>query len=192
MEERAFNRGQRVRITLVGSAGFGLYGEVLGCDKRGDGTLYAVKCDGELITRWYTGDEITPVDIDQIHDSGERQEFTIDTLSTGETSKNKDDVPAPHLISPFALMREGKWMADNAKIHAPRNWEKGIPNSIHIASAARHLLKIMAGEHDEDHEAAVATRMHMLMHNQEMIQRGVLPSELSDMPNYGGDNGTTS
>jgi hypothetical protein len=185
--EMKFRRGQRVRVTLVGSAGFGLYGEVMGCDKRGDSVLYAVRCDGEMITRWYTVDEITPVDTDQMHDSGERQEFT-----TGAVRDTAGDKPRPDLFSPFALERVGRWLGIGAKKYAERNWEKGMPVSRVIASLMRHLLAYMMGKKDEDHMAAVATNAMFILHYEAMIKRGVLHAELNDMPNYGEDNGTAS
>lgn len=185
MEDVKFKRGQRVRVTLVGSAGFGLCGEVTEHDNRSTCMLYGIVCDGESITRWYTGDEITLTDTDQMHDSGERQEFT-----TGAVRDAAGDKPRPDLFSPFALERVGQWLGLGAKKYAERNWEKGMPISRVIASLMRHLLAYMMGRKDEDHMAAVATNAMFILHYEAMIKRGVLPAELNDMPNYGEENGT--
>jgi hypothetical protein len=46
-----------------------------------------------------------------------------------------------------------------SKKYADRNWEKGMPISIHYASARRHLYAFMSGE-DYDNES----RLHHLAH----------------------------
>ena len=45
-------------------------------------------------------------------------------------------------------------------------------------------MKFMQGLRDEDHLAAIMFNAMALIHYEEMIERGVLPAELNDMPNY--------
>lgn len=48
----------------------------------------------------------------------------------------------------------------------------------------RHLVAIKQGDHTEDHAAAIAFGAMVLIHNEEMIRRGVLPAYLNDLPDY--------
>jgi hypothetical protein len=68
--------------------------------------------------------------------------------------------------------------------YAERNWEAGMPFSRCVASLKRHLMKYQQGLRDEDHLAAILFNAMALIHYEEMIERGVLPAELNDMPNY--------
>lgn len=44
---------------------------------------------------------------------------------------------------------------DGAKKYDDNNWKKGIPTSVFVDSAVRHLLKFMRGDIDEPHKRAV-------------------------------------
>jgi hypothetical protein len=194
-QERKFKRGDIVRICQKTSAALGKTGEVTGFDKRGELMLYAVRADGLMVTLWFYADELSLVQPEEdrgyagmaqtssaMHDSGERQTFT-----TGAVRDTAGDKPRPDLFSPFALNRIGDWLGIGAKKYDERNWEKGMPISRVIASLMRHLLAYMMGKKDEDHMAAVATNAMFILHYEAMIERGVLPKELNDMPNYKGD-----
>lgn len=55
----------------------------------------------------------------------------------------------------FALMLDvARHFENGALKYGEHNWQKGIPISRYIDSALRHLMKDLAGETDEDHEAA--------------------------------------
>jgi hypothetical protein len=82
------------------------------------------------------------------------------------------------------MERVGAWLGLGAEKYAERNWEKGIPNSRCIASLHRHLMKYQQGMRDEDHLAAIVFNAQAIMHNEEMIRRGVLPESLDDLPDY--------
>ena len=68
--------------------------------------------------------------------------------------------------------------------YAERNWERGMPFSRCVASLKRHVMKYQQGLRDEDHLAAIMFNAMALIHYEEMINRGVLPAELNDMPVY--------
>jgi hypothetical protein len=107
--------------------------------------------------------------------------------SFGENRAVRDtaaDKPRPDLISPFAEERQGHWLRMGADKYAERNWEKGMPFSRCVASLKRHLMRFQQGLHDEDHLAAIMFNAMALIHYEEMIERGVLPAELNDMPRY--------
>lgn len=75
-----------------------------------------------------------------------------------------------------------------AKKYGSRNWEKGMPLSVFLASATRHMNQFMMGETDEDHLAHCAFNLDAIMHGQEMIRRGLWPAEYNDLPDYGTPN----
>ena len=115
-----------------------------------------------------------------MHDSGNRESF-----STGAVRDTASDKPRPDLFSPFAEERVGHWLRLGAVKYAERNWERGIPNSRCFASLRRHVMRYQQGNKSEDHLAAIIFNAMAIIHNQEMIRRGVLPAELDDMPDYG-------
>jgi hypothetical protein len=88
------------------------------------------------------------------------------------------------LISPFAEWRLGQWCTDGAKKYGDRNWEKGLPMSKTLGSLKRHVNKFQQGDRSEDHLAAIMWNSMALIHTEMMIERGVLPDELNDLPNY--------
>ena len=115
-----------------------------------------------------------------MHDSGNRENF-----NTGAVRDTASDKPRPDLISPFAEERVGQWLRLGAVKYAERNWERGIPNSRCLASLRRHVMRYQQGDRSEDHLAAVIFNAQAIIHNEEMMARGVLPAELDDMPDYG-------
>jgi len=109
-------------------------------------------------------------------DSGRRQSFGRG-MAIRDTA---DDKPRPDLISPFAEERQGHWL----RKYAERNWENGMPFSRCVASLKRHVMRYQQGRRDEDHLAAIMFNAMALIHYEEMIERGVLPADLNDMPVY--------
>lgn len=114
-----------------------------------------------------------------MHDSGHRQSF-----ATGAVRDTAEEKPRPDLFSPFAEERVGNWLMLGARRYTERNWEQGIPNSRCFASLRRHVMRYQQGDRSEDHLAAVIFNAMAIIHNEEMIRRGVLPAELDDMPTY--------
>lgn len=114
-----------------------------------------------------------------MHDSGKREQF-----ETGAVRDAAEDKPRIGLVSPFAMRRLGAWLTLGAKKYDERNWEKGMPFSRVIDSLMRHVAAFQAGETGEDHLAAIMCNAMFLMHYQDMIDIGVLPESLDDMPRY--------
>lgn len=112
-------------------------------------------------------------------DSGQRQQFETGAVRDADTGK-----PRPELISPVAEERLAAWLGRGAEKYQARNWEQGIPLTRIIASLKRHLMAFQLGRDDEDHLAAVLTNAMFLLHTHEMVQRGILPDELDDRPDY--------
>jgi hypothetical protein len=115
---------------------------------------------------------------DQLKDSGSRREFTTGAVrdASGPTKG------APHLRPIHALHRLDVHMAKGAKKYAARNWEKGIPLSVYVDSAQRHLDKLIAGYADEDHMAAALWNVACYLETEHRIRVGILPKDLNDMP----------
>lgn len=116
----------------------------------------------------------------QLTSSGLEQSFG-EGMAVRDAATNK---PRPDLISPFAEERQGQWLRMGAERYAERNWEGGMPFTRCIASLKRHLMQYQQGKREEDHLAAIMFNAMALIHYEEMIERGVLPATLNDMPNY--------
>jgi len=113
-------------------------------------------------------------------DSGARQSFGKG-MAIRDTATDK---PRPDLISPFAEERVGHWLRMGAEKYAERNWEAGMPFTRCVASLKRHLMKFQQGKRDEDHLAAIIFNAMAVIHYETMIEAGVLPTSLNDMPVY--------
>ena len=111
--------------------------------------------------------------------SSDNREFDTGAKRDSATGK-----PRPDLISGCATQRRAKVMELGATKYGIRNWEKGMPLSVFLASAARHLNQFMLGESDEDHLAHCAFNLDAIMHGQEMLRRGIWPAEYNDLPDY--------
>jgi hypothetical protein len=87
------------------------------------------------------------------------------------------------LISDRFLRRLAIHLEKGAEHYAPRNWEKGVPLARTFGSMIRHAFQWLYGAQDEDHLAAVACNIMFLIHTEELIKAGDLPSSLlDDMP----------
>lgn len=111
------------------------------------------------------------------------------TFDTGAQRDSACGKPRPDLISSFATQRKARVMELGARKYGVRNWEKGMPLSVFLASASRHLNQFMMGDTDEDHLAHCAFNLDAIMHGQEMISRGIWPSEYDDLPDYSARGG---
>lgn len=111
------------------------------------------------------------------------------TFDTGARRDSAEGKPRPDLLSPFATMRRGRVMELGARKYGYRNWEKGMPLSVFLASATRHMTQFVMGDTDEDHLAHCAFNLDAIMHGQEMIKRGLWPKEYDDLPRYSDGDG---
>jgi len=91
-----------------------------------------------------------------------------------------------YLLSPLAIDRVAKHYENGADKYNPRNWEKGQELSVYVDSGIRHSFDYLGGMRDEDHASAVVWNWMGLIHTEEMINRGLLPADLNDLPNYTG------
>lgn len=112
-------------------------------------------------------------------DSGKRRKFITGAQRDVATDKGRYE-----LISPIMIERLAKLLQRGAVKYEDRNWEKGMPLSVYMDSGMRHLFKFLEGHRDEDHLVAAIWNLQALLHIEEMINRGLLPKELYDLPNY--------
>ena len=114
-----------------------------------------------------------------VNDSGKRQDFDTGSIRDTRDGKGRYD-----LITPIALKRLAQHYENGANKYNDRNWELGQPLSRYIDSAIRHLYTHLEGHRDEDHCSAAIWNIAALIHTEEMVNRGILPKELNDLPNY--------
>jgi len=121
-----------------------------------------------------------PANFDEVKSSG--KEHTV--FETGSQRDNREGKGRPGLMSVFALRRDARHYENGAVKHASRNWEMGQPSSAYFDSAFRHMLDYLEGKRDEDHLAAIRWNIAGIMHNEELVERGIYPQYLLDMPDY--------
>ena len=112
-------------------------------------------------------------------DSGERRSFETGAVRDVNNDKGRYD-----LISPLMIERLAKLLQRGAIKYASRNWEQGMPLSVYMDSGLRHIFKFLEAHRDEDHLIAAIWNFQALLHIEEMINRGLKPKELYDLPNY--------
>lgn len=103
-------------------------------------------------------------------------------FGTGAVRDNADGKGRFDLLPTFALLAYARQMERGAARYAARNWEQGIPASVFVNSAMRHLLKALAGFDDEPHLDAAIWNIGCLIETLERVKRGLLPAELDDLP----------
>jgi len=119
------------------------------------------------------------MEFEKVKDSGERRKFGTGAVRDMALGKGRYD-----LISPLAMKRLAKHYQNGSLKYGDRNWEKGIPLNSYLDSAMRHLFNYLEGLRDEDHLSACLWNVSALIHMEEMIERGLMPKELNNLPNY--------
>jgi hypothetical protein len=114
-----------------------------------------------------------------LHDSGKRREF-----GTGSVRDTDDGKGNPSLMSVFALRRYAQLLQRGAKKYSSRNWEKGQPDTSYMDSLMRHVFAYMEGRREEDHLAAIIWNAAGLIHNEELVKRGLYPETFHDLADY--------
>ena len=80
------------------------------------------------------------------------------------------------LITPIGLRRLAETCAEGARKYGDHNWLKGIPASVMLNHAIRHIYLYLAGDKKEDHLAHAAWNILGVCHFEE-----VMP-EMIDIP----------
>ena len=111
------------------------------------------------------------MDVPHLKDSGERRQFESGAVRDRAVGKGRYD-----LLSTQMLMRLARHYEAGAIKYSNRNWEKGMPISIYVDAAMRHLVKYIAGWNDEDHLAAAIWNLASIMFMEDKWP------ELQDLP----------
>ena len=120
-----------------------------------------------------------------LKDGGPKQTFS--TGAQKEDSKQIEGKGAYDLLPTIPIRRVAEIYRKGALKYQNWNWVRGIPLSRFLDSAKRHLDQFAEGQEDEDHLHQAIWHLMGLSHTQEMIRRGILPSELNDLPSMGID-----
>lgn len=123
----------------------------------------------------------------QIGESGLKDTGAREIMMTGMIREPRTEKGRFDLISPIAMRRLAIHYERGGKKYEDRNWEKGGQLSRYLCSAISHLNDYQEGCTLEDHLAAAAWNIFSIIHTEEMVQRGLLPKELSDLPTYLGE-----
>lgn len=122
--------------------------------------------------------EVMGKEFNAVRDSGAEQDFGTGAVRDTQVGKGRFD-----LLPPYALLRLAQHFENGANRYEARNWEKGIPCSRYLDSAFRHMIKMLMGLDDEDHESACAWNILCLVETKLRAELGILPKELNDLPN---------
>ena len=123
----------------------------------------------------------------ELKDSGKRT-----VSSTGALKEAKLEGKGDFSLLPVVVLRKlaehyrkgALKYTDTQGKSGNRNWERGMNLSVCIDSAMRHLCQEIEGMEDEPHAVAACWWLCAYIHYKEMIDRGILPKELDDLPSY--------
>lgn len=108
----------------------------------------------------------------------------VRVFSTGSRRDRRTGKGRFDLISPVVMRALALHMETGAERYGDRNWESGQPLSVFLDSAERHLASAKEGMTNENHWVAALWNIHGLIHTKAMIERGLLPASLDDLPKY--------
>mgnify|MGYP001290718493 CR=1 FL=1 len=151
------------------------------CERRG--TVTAEFHTPSAPLAGYTGEELQRGDYlhrperPHVKDSGERRSFDTGAQRDRAAGKGRFD-----LLPVTAIFALAKQLEAGAAKYESRNWEKGMPCSVFLDSAIRHLFKFLGGLRDEDHLAAALFNVAGLQWTLQAIKEGRLPENLNDLP----------
>ena len=91
------------------------------------------------------------------------------------------------LITPIGLRRLAETCAEGARKYGEHNWLKGIPASVMLNHAIRHLFLYLAGDTSEDHLAHAAWNILGVCHFEEVMPEMIdIPTRRRNDQNHDG------
>ena len=111
--------------------------------------------------------------------SGKKEEFQSGATRDSRKNRGRFDFIPPEPLRQLAVLYE-----QGAENHGSRNWEKGFSFSRAIDSALRHINQYREGYRDENHLINAVWNLFAIVQFRVMIERGLLPKDLDDLPNY--------
>jgi len=103
-------------------------------------------------------------------------ETNVTTFSTGAVRGTDAENVRFDLITPIGLRRLAETCAEGAKKYGDHNWQKGIPASVMLNHAIRHVYCWLEGDRSEDHLAHAAWNILGVCHFEERLP------EMIDVP----------
>jgi len=100
----------------------------------------------------------------------------LTTFSTGAVRGSDADDVRFDLITPIGLRRLAETCAEGARKYGDRNWLKGIPASVMLNHAIRHIYLWLEGDDSEDHLSHAAWNILGVSHFEETMP------EMIDVP----------
>jgi hypothetical protein len=93
----------------------------------------------------------------------------VTTFSTGAVRGTDAENVRYDLITPIGLRRLAETCAEGAKKYGDHNWQKGIPASVMLNHAIRHIYLWLEGDRSEDHLAHAAWNILGVSHFEEAL-----------------------
>jgi len=113
----------------------------------------------------------------------------LKAFRSGALREDKSGKSRPGLISPYFTERLGFVLANGAKEHGDRNWEKGLPDEETLDSLERHIMAykmsrskgytLTSNTEGDDHLAQAGFNLMVLIHNQEITKINEVNKESS-------------
>ncbi len=97
-------------------------------------------------------------------------------FATGAVRSTDADSVRFDLITPIGLRRLAETCAEGARKYGDGNWTRGIPASVMLNHAIRHIYLYLAGDDSEDHLAHAAWNLLGVCHFEEAMP------EMIDLP----------
>ena len=105
----------------------------------------------------------------------------IEKLNSGAHRERKEGKGKFNLLPFRALQQIALRLEEGSKKYGPKDWNKGIPQSMLLDSTLRHLVQFMKGEKDENHLVASATNILQMVEQQELIKEGKVDKSINDI-----------
>jgi hypothetical protein len=93
----------------------------------------------------------------------------VTTFSTGAVRGTDAENVRFDLITPIGLRRLAETCAEGAKKYGDRNWLRGIPASVMLNHAIRHIYLWLEGDRTEDHLAHASWNILGVCHFEEAM-----------------------
>lgn len=105
-------------------------------------------------------------------------------FSTGSVRDSIEGKPRMVMIPPAAMVRLGMRFGEGSGRYGDWNAHLGQPITALLDSKLRHTFAFLAGDTSEDHVGAMLWGDAMIAHTLDLIDRGLVPAELDDRPDY--------
>ncbi len=114
-------------------------------------------------------DTMTDADVERLQDN-------VSRFPTGAVRSTDADGERWDLITPIGLRRLAETCAEGARKYGEHNWTRGIPASVMLNHAIRHIYLYLQGDKSEDHLAHAAWNILGVCHFEEALP------EMIDIP----------